>query len=696
MKCTKVTGSVFLLVIASFITVLVNAQEQPSVDYYNGETVPQTVSLVAADGRLAPGRKVNLVQEAKITASHKTVGYKIEDAFDGNLKTQWVGEGHPLPWQPTNIIIEFNEPKTIERLVLVSTKIRNLLALKDLEIYAWADKTWAGTTPLAVVMGIKEETNTIDFQPVTTRSLRIRIRDTYYFNSFPRILEMEVYESLPGTKGRKLSDAAIADENKTERLILDRAFGKKIIFPRSEFKPSNGYLYYAKTFADTMIASGTDRYGKVKSPLFASIIDMETHSNPLETPENSPGQRFGDRSIHGGNLFHDVMLLQAMDNISSITGNRKYKQAADNYLKFFLENCPDPNTGLFPWGEHAYWNFYEEKHVNEIHEFLGGVPNSFWERLWKISPKAVQREADGLINHITNLENFHFDRHADMSKPAPVPRPEKYGGMNFQRHAGFYIGLWTFAYSKTKDKKYLDLAEKMIDHHWKLRNDKSGLPPDRTGTKDASAVSSLALSLSLLESAALLPEGPVKERYLTVAKTYLNAILQLPHNAKEGKFMVTLPVDASPESAAGGFGEPYVYGYGGGFSADYAALLLGVYRLTKDQRALRIAEGFADFYSRNDPPPATEAVYARVYATIIGLFNDLHQITGKASYLDQSKRYAKIAIEQLYHNGLFRGTTDIGHYEGSMMVGNLVYNLVWLHALQNKNKLKVEPNYFAR
>jgi hypothetical protein len=30
------------------------------------------------------------------------------------------------------------------------------------------------------------------------------------------------------------------------------------------------------------------------------------------------------------------------------------------------------------------------------------------------------------------------------------------------------------------------------------------------------------------------------------------------------------------------------------------------------------------------------------------------------------------------------------------MVGNLVYNLAWLHALKEKAKLKVEPNYFNR
>ncbi len=31
-----------------------------------------------------------------------------------------------------------------------------------------------------------------------------------------------------------------------------------------------------------------------------------------------------------------------------------------------------------------------------------------------------------------------------------------------------------------------------------------------------------------------------------------------------------------------------------------------------------------------------------------------------------------------------------------MMVGNLVYSLVWLHALKEKTKVKVEPNYFNR
>lgn len=679
--------------------ILVRGYASPTALVYKDFTLGQTLQGIATDDSVRHkkvGRKVDLRTEAKLTASHHTTEWVIERAIDGDLSTQWIGEDQPLSWQPTNIIIEFNKPMVLSRLVLLSIKHRDMLALKDFEVFAWGKNSWAGETPLTVVKNTTEEINTVDFEPIKTKKLRIRIHDTYYYHIFPRLREIEVYEALPRTKGKVLADAPIPDEKKSERMILDRAFGKVFDFPRTKFDASKGYLYYAKIFADTMIASGTDRYGSVHSPMFASLIDLESHRNPEDIPGNSIGQRYEDRSLRGGNLLQDVMLLQAMDNISRITGDAKYKQAVADYLTFFLKNCPHPNTGLFPWGEHAYWNFYEEKHTYDTHEFLGGVPNSFWERMWQINPDAVRKEADGLINHIKNLDNFDFDRHADITKPMPVPRPERYGGMNFARHAGFYIGLWTFAYAKTQDEKYLELAQKMIDHHWNLRSTKSNLPPNRKGEKNSSSVSTQALALSLLESAELLPEGKVKNRYLEVANAYLDAFLRLPHKASEGEILMDVPMDVEPEAATGGYSHPYKFSYGGGFSADYAGLLPGIYRLNKDERALRLAEQFADFYSAHNPPPITDPVFARIYASIIGLFNDLYELTGKQIYLDQAKRYAKEAIQNLYHNGMFRGATNINHYEGDMMVGSLAYNLVWLHALENGGKVKIEPNYFTR
>ncbi len=642
------------------------------------------------------GRKIDLKKEAKLTASHHTTVWVIENAIDGDTSTQWIGEDQPLSWQPTNIIIDFKQPKTVSRVVLVSTKHRNMLALKDFELFAWGKRTWAGTTPLCDVKNTEQEINVIDFEPVTTKSLRIRIHDTYYYHIFPRLKEIEVYEAQPGEKGRKLEDGPVPNEKRSERMILEKAYGKIFHYPRTKFKPANGYLYYAKTFADTMIASGTDKYGTVHSPMFASLIDLETHRNPEDIPGNSLGQRYGDRSLRGGNLQQDVMLLQAMDNISRITGSNKYEKAVTDYLSFFLENCPHPATGLFPWGEHAYWNFYEEKNTYETHEFLGGTPLSFYERMWKLNPEALRGEADGLINHVKEFETFFFDRHADIHKPMPDPRPKEYGGMDFARHGGFYISLWTFMYSKTNDLKYIGWAQKMIDHHWNQRSAKSNLPSNRRGTKDASAVSSLALSLSLLEAAELLPAGDVRTRYETVAKTYLDAILRLPHKPATGEFLIDLQMDQAPEEATGEYGLPYAYGYGGGLTADYAVLLTGVYRQTKDMRALELAKKFAEFYATHNPPPITETVFARIYASIMGLFNDLYELTGDNKYLEQSKRYGKEAIEQLFHNGMFRGATNVNHYEADMMVSSLVYNLVWLEALLKYPNVKIEPNYFCR
>jgi hypothetical protein len=145
-------------------------------------------------------------------------------------------------------------------------------------------------------------------------------------------------------------------------------------------------------------------------------------------------------------------------------------------------------------------------------------------------------------------------------------------------------------------------------------------------------------------------------------------VLRLPHQATEGKFLSTL--HSKPGAVrTPDYSEPYRYGYGGGFSADNASLLLAVHRLTPNEQALKLATDFARFYSRNDPPPAYEIVRAHVYASIIGLFIDVYTLTKESTYLAQAERYARLAIERLFYNGLFRGATAVDHYESDLMPG---------------------------
>src|SRR5690606_29804215 len=124
----------------------------------NSLTLPYPVTTISSPSeKINLGRKINLQKEAKLTASHHTTEWVITNAIDGDPKTQWIGEDQPLSWQPTNIIIEFNKPKTVQRVTLFSVKHRDMLAIKDFEIFAYGKNGWAGETPLAVIKNTTEE-----------------------------------------------------------------------------------------------------------------------------------------------------------------------------------------------------------------------------------------------------------------------------------------------------------------------------------------------------------------------------------------------------------------------------------------------------------------------------------------------------------------------------------------------------------
>jgi hypothetical protein len=182
-----------------------------------------TASSIMEAGDLT---RVELNGRAKAFATH-TAGadeFWIGYAIDGDLETHWVGEGHPLTEHPTSIVIEFQEPTTVARLVLVSEIFRDRLALKDFDVFAWADTNWAGAQPLARIRGTRDERTVVDFAPVTTTRLRIRILDNWREDhTYPRLREMEVYSPPATTPGRKLTDAPVPDEKTSERVLVRRA-----------------------------------------------------------------------------------------------------------------------------------------------------------------------------------------------------------------------------------------------------------------------------------------------------------------------------------------------------------------------------------------------------------------------------------------------------------------------------------------
>lgn len=635
--------------------------------------------------------------DAEVAATHVSQDSPAANMIDGDEATFWAGEGHDLTRLPTNIILTLVEPVAVGRLEVVTQVFKQRLRLTDLEVYARVGDGWA---LLGAATGNEEVTFSIKLKPAEVSQLRLRVLNTARPDrAWPRVNEVHLFPPDGDAVVLAREPASVPDESYGERVFLEQALGIRRVVERAEFDPDKGYLFYARSCVDTLIEKGTDRYGDTRSPMLISILDCETHEHPNAELPPIEGQRRGDRALFGGNLQHDVMLLSACGYLSDLTGGRKYGAAAREYLAAFMQHCTNTPTGLWPWGEHAHWNFYKEAPGHNTHEYLGAPPLEFWELAWGIDADAVLREADGLLNHVVNLKTFDYNRHADITKVLTDPRPEGMGFLDFPRHGGFYIQVWAFAYSKTKDGKYLDWCERMMDHHVAVRNADSGLIPS-TSTRDANTcnvMTQLSLAVSMLESVPLLDDTPTARRCESLAKEYLEALAALPHRPEERLFVPDCPVSGPKNEEEANLVEPaFTAHYGGTFLATDALLWTQAYRLTGDDRYLELAEAIAGFYAEAEAIPEAEHTRAHIYGSLIDLMLDMHELVGGEEWLAAAERYARQGVEDLYGNGLFRGATNLWYYESELWVSTLVYALVRLHAVATETPVKVKPSYFHR
>ena len=136
------------------------------------------------------------------------------------------------------------------------------------------------------------------------------------------------------------------------------------------------YLAAVRAYADTMIKQGRDRYGKQPSPLFASALDRQSYR--IGTFPSIDGVREHDRALTGSNPYHHTVLYHMLISLSEVTGQKSYQRAAHQALQFFVQHTQNDHTGLFTWGEHAYWDFFTEGIGGKgIHEINGPWP--YWD-----------------------------------------------------------------------------------------------------------------------------------------------------------------------------------------------------------------------------------------------------------------------------------------------------------------------------
>ncbi len=482
------------------------------------------------------------------------------------------------------------------------------------------------------------------------------------------------------------------------------------------------YLKVAATFVETMMDRGTDRYGREHSPLFAAILDLNTLSLPVQhmpaelkplnsglmnsigygLPDLPVGIRSIDRAPFGNNMEQDIMLLEAMYELSAITGQKKYAAHADAYLAFWLAHCQSPVTGLFPSGEHASWNFLTEEPYADVHEVARKFP--FYDKLYAIDPFRALKQADGLwLAQIFNKKTGDFSRHAGLMHYRPEP------GWNFPRHAGFYIWAYANAYAQSRDPKFLERADMLIESATGKRARPESLLLDPAFKPENSL--DPTLRLMLWDAAALAPE-PKRSNWRKIVRqmdeeAFAEAahprvwrwgvqseedkqqeqrsrqkwIRMYPQLQKHGRIMNvrgSLQTDSTTLSPAWNMGYGSA-GYGGKGLMAYTR-----FQQTGSVRFLREAEQFADKYLAEGFPKITTDLWPQACGQVISLLVALARekeidAAKQTRYMEFAHLVADRSIDIFSKNGLFRADGAADHYEAITGADDLVWALLQLY-----------------
>jgi len=404
-------------------------------------------------------------------------------------------------------------------------------------------------------------------------------------------------------------------------------------------------LALARGHADAMLRYGTDRYGPRHTHFFTQMVDLRTLVAPAQrTPRDwaVEGQTWKEdrkydawgkfwnakESPQSGNLGRDAEFLNALYLLSHITGERKYAQAADAYLRDFLARAVSPTTGLWATGAHIAYDLVTDQVVGSRHEVERQlVP---YDRIWAMQPRAITRYADAIIEgHFQDLARFGWNRHAYYDA---VREQSEYG--NFAEYGGGFTYLWAFAYSRTRQPRYREWMEKMAVSYAAKGDETTSRFPHAWWTDRQFG-------------------NPIQGRYGGgVSQLFFKAVELAPDPWVLWAALANLDDayadDPHWEQAAW---SAYWQGFPWG-----GTTVLEAYRLTGDPKYVEWARGFAQ---RLPAVPRPRAMMAMMVAGNLDFLTELYLATSERRWLEQALALVPLARQFANRSGLFAGAIGV-------------------------------------
>ncbi len=466
------------------------------------------------------------------------------------------------------------------------------------------------------------------------------------------------------------------------------------------------YLTLVRRYADTMLEQAAGKRGPVNAPLFGSCLDRQTAYFLAQPPPAPGGIRTGDRvCLAGSNPQHDQGLYLLLYRLSEVTGEPRYAAAADAALQWFLTHAQSPATGLYPWGEHACWDIRSNRWYSTV-DSTNGTHEMFeaWllgERSYRLAPTHYLQFGLGLWDHqIGDHQTGDFSRHAGYAHHRTGT------GNDFQRHAGFYLQVWSELYGFTRDERLLKPIDVLLGRYEAKRHPQTGIVPGGASIRPtptavySSTASSLSLAVSCAASAARLPE-PLDGRMTRFAETEDATYLKFPHfpdrpaaasGSRLGFLLRANALNGEPYVRGGGkqkrietaYSTTWEAAYGAPSTAYVAALVSRRFDQCHKPGYRQLLLKAADLYVNQTIDTAAADVWPSVPADIIQLLTVVYRETGQAAYRASARQIADQAIQLFWGDAaLPRASSRTDHYETITGSPDLALALLELHqALQ--------------
>ena len=442
------------------------------------------------------------------------------------------------------------------------------------------------------------------------------------------------------------------------------------------------HLAAARVFADTLLATGLDTYGHRQTSMWASVIDTRDLSVPEDGVPPTEGVRFWDRAVGGSNLYHDVTTLKVFYALTDLTGEPRYAEAADAYLRDALELTQNPQTGLLGWGEHIYYDLRLDKVTINVqrrddtsyglpHELIAWTPP--WAELWAVDPARTAKAIEGLKWHYKGPDPqvYLFNRHAQWAEAT-----HQNIVMPWIKHAALFS--YSFAFLNARQPSD-DLAH-WYRHtgllYWKLRDEQTGLVfgclvvPNKQGMgKDARLAGTAMYSYWLFKAA----EQADDDRMRSIALGLMRDMLTHAWDADAQTYASTVTLSGQRSGRVGAWDEGYE---SPSTLWQTGRLVMYLAGRTKDDLLL---EAIGNLVALADKEALPADYTAENVADAVHFYLDHYELTGREASFSRADDWMKQARQALSSNGLFVRRTSDPYYEAKLGIGDLVAGMVRLH-----------------